>query len=136
MIRAKGYYYRDKDQAFIVSAEMKKAIDKAIAHGMPVDTGGKVLYPILDAPSKQDIAMGKTRTEAWLIRPNSSPAIRWYWQIQEHKKGHTGCKTLGDGLCGFKMVRYAEWNASTSKWELLPMVNHADSVQERVLDSN
>lgn len=134
MRRAKGYYYRDKDQAFMVADSVKKEIDKAIAHGLPVDTGGHTLYPILDEPTEQEIRFGKTTTEAWIIRPNSVPTLRWYWQIQEHRKNHTSCKPLGDGLCGFKMVRYAQWNTSARKWELLPMVNHADSVQEQVLD--
>lgn len=135
-MQPKGYYYRDKDQAYMVDTAMVKQINKAIMHGTPIDTGGKILYPIFGSPSEKDIKAGKTRTPAWLIRPNSIPTLRWYWQIQEHKKAHTGCKPLGDGLCGFKMVRYFDWNTSTGKWELLPMVNHADSVQEKVLDSN
>ena len=61
--------------------------------------------------------------------------VRWYWQIQAHDKKHTGCKPLGDGLCGFKMVRYEDWNGETHSWELLPMENHATPEQEAVLDS-
>lgn len=135
-MRAKGYYYRDKDQAFVVDPQKVKEINHAIMHGLPVDTGGRVLYPILDAPSEFQKRTGKTKTESWLINHNSSPTLRWYWQIQEHKKGHTGCKPLGDGLCGFKMVRYAQWDEASKKWELLPMLNHATSEQEKVLDSN
>lgn len=61
--------------------------------------------------------------------------VQWYWQVREHTKRHHDCKPLGDGLCGFKMVRYEDWNDETKKWELLPMVNHATPEQERVLDS-
>ncbi len=134
-MRVKDYFYRDKDQAFLVSDSVKKGIEKALAHGLPVDTGGKVLYPIFENPSEQDVRAGKTREAAWQIRPDNCPTLRWYWQIQEHKKAHVGCKPLGDGLCGFKMVRFYDWNAESGKWELCPMVNHADSAQEKVLDS-
>ena len=131
----KGYYYRDEDQAFLVSDEATKEINRALARGSEVDTGGKTLYPIFSNPTERMLRTGKTKIPAWVIRPDSTPTLRWYWQIQEHKRNHSKCKPIGDGLCGFKMVRYFEWNASTSKWELCPMVNHADSVQEKVLDS-
>ena len=135
-MRIKGYYYRDKDQAFLVSEDMKKSIDSALAQSKEVDTGGRTLYPIFDAPSDYEVRAGKTRVAAWCIKPNQTPTLRWYWQIREHKKSDSRCKPLGGGLCGFKMVRYLDWNASASKWELLPMVNHASSEQEKVLDSN
>ena len=134
-MRAKAYYYKDKDQAFLVSESQKKSIDLDIIHGRPVDTGGKTLYPILEDLTEVDIRAGKTKAIAWIIRNGQSPTARWYWQIQEHRKSHATCHPLGDGLCGFKMVRFYEWNASTSKWELCPMVNHADTLQEQVLDS-
>lgn len=135
-MRIKGYFYRDKDQAFMVGDATKKAIDAAIMQGQEVDTGGHTLYPIFEPPTDYEIKAGKTKMQAWLIRPNQTPTLRWYWQIREHKKTDNRCKPLGGGLCGFKMIRYMDWNASTSKWELLPMVNHADSEQEKVLDSN
>lgn len=135
-MKAKGYFYRDRDQSFMVADNVRKMIDKAIAHGTPVDTGGKTLYPVFDAPTEAELRAGKTRRPAWIIRPGCTPTLRWYWQVQEHRRGHTYCKPLGDGLCGFKMVRFYEWNASTSAWELCPMVNHADTRQEQVLDSN
>ena len=133
---AKSYYYRDKDQAFLVNEHDVKLINKAVMHGLPVDFTDKTLYPIFDAPTEQEIRAGKTKKPAWKIKPHSCPTVRWYWQIREHKKGHASCKPLGDGLCGFKMVRFYEWNESASKWELLPMINHADSQQEQVLDTN
>lgn len=134
-MKVKGFYYRDKDQAFLVSDAAVKEINKALIHNIPVDTGGYILYPIFEDPSEQDIRAGKTKKVAWQIRPNQCPTVRWYWQVQEHKKSHHSCTSLGDGLCGFKMVRFYTWNASTSKWELSPMVNHADSEQEKVLDN-
>lgn len=133
---AKSYFYRDKDQAFLADDAEVKKINKAIMHGLPVNSIGKTLYPIFDAPTEREMREGKIRRPAWQIKPHSCPTVRWYWQIQEHKKNHTGCKPLGDGLCGFKMVRFYEWNESASKWELSPMVNHADSQQEQVLDTN
>jgi hypothetical protein len=132
---AKTYYYRDKDQAFLVDDDQVKRINKAVMHNLPVNFE-RTLYPIFENPTEKEIRAGKTRRSAWQIRPHSCPTVRWYWQIQEHKKGHTGCKPLGDGLCGFKMVRFYEWNESASKWELSPMVNHADLQQEQVLDNN
>lgn len=135
-MRAKGYYYRDKDQAFMVDERMFKQINHCVTHGLPVSTNGHTLYPILEAPSEQELRKGTPRVPAYAIHDGGVPVIRWYWQIQEHKKAHSGCKSLGDGLCGFKMVRYAEWNETSKKWELLPMVNHASLEQERVLDSN
>jgi len=135
-MRANGYYYMENGQAYMVAESVAKDINKAIAHGLPVDTGGHALYPIMPEPTEREIRAGKAKTAAWLIRPNSSPALRWYWQIQEHKKNHASCKPLGDGLCGFKMVRFFTWNATTSKWELCPMVNRATPEQEQVLDSN
>lgn len=135
-MKVKGYFYKERGQTFMVADNVKKMIDKAVTHGTPVDTGGKVLYPLFEAPSEFDIRAGNMKKPAWIIRPGCSPTLRWYWQVQEHRRGHTYCKTLGDGLCGFKMVRFYEWNESTSAWELCPMVNHADSQQEKVLDSN
>ena len=135
-MKVKGYYYKDKDQVFSVSPATFKDIQKKVAHGLPIQTGGHTLYPILDAPTDYEIKTGKTRIAAWLIRDGSTPAVRWYWQIQEHNKAHATCRTLGDGLCGFKMVRYANWNETSNKWELEPMVNHADPEQEKVLDSS
>lgn len=132
----KAYYYKKDGQAYMVDERTKKKIDKAIIHGIEANDSDYTLYPIFNDPSEKDIRAGNTKKPVWLIRPHSIPTLRWYWQIQEHKKAHTGCKPLGDGLCGFKMVRYAEWNGSTSSWELLPMVNHADSEQEKVLDTN
>lgn len=135
-MRVKGYYYKDKDQAFLVSESDFKAIQKAIMHGLPVDTHGHTLYPIFTDPSEEEIRAKKTKTVAWLIRDGQSPTARWYWQIKEHRKADTGCKTLGGGLCGFKMIRYAQWDDESKKWELLPMLNHADSEQEKVLGAN
>ena len=135
-MKVKGYYYKERDQAFMVSDAVFKDIEKAIAHGLPIDTGGKVLYPMFSEPTEDEIRFNKTRIPAWLIRDGHQPALRWYWQVREHKKLDKGCKPLGGGLCGFKMVRFAEWNDDSKKWELLPMVNHADSSQEKVLDSN
>jgi len=135
-MNAKGYFYTENGQAYMVDKSLAKSINSAILHGLEIDTGGRTLYPILDDPTEQQIRAGNTKTPAWHIRPNSTPTLRWYWQIREHHKSHVGCKPIGDGLCGFKMVRFYDWNASTSKWELLPMINHADSQQEKVLDSN
>lgn len=135
-MRAKGYYYMENGQAYMVAESVAKDINKSIAHGLPVDTGGRVIYPIISDPTEREIRAGKAKTAAWVIRPNSSPTLRWYWQIQEHKKSHASCKPIGDGLCGFKMVRFFTWNASAGKWELSPMVNHATPEQEQVLDSN
>ena len=132
----KGYYYKDKDQAFLVSDEDFKEIQKAVMHGCPVDTHGRVLYPIFEEPTPVEKNKNRTRQPAWLIRDGRPPALRWYWQIREHKKAHTGCKPIGDGLCGFKMVRFAEWDETSKKWELMPMINHASSEQEKVLDAN
>lgn len=132
----KGFFYRDKDQAFLVSDAIAKNIKKAIIRGENIDTGGKILYPIFKDPTEKELRAGKLRTPAWLIRNGSTPTLRWYWQVREHKKADMGCKPLGDGLCGFKMVRFYEWNASASKWELSPMVNHADTQQEQVLDNS
>lgn len=135
-MRIKGYFYRDKDQAFLVDKQLEKDINKAVAHGWTIDTGGKVIYPILDDPSESEIRAGKTKVAAWWIKPNQIPTLRWYWQIQEHHKNHSYCKSLGDGLCGFKMVRFYNWDETSKKWELLPMINHATAEQEKVLDSN
>lgn len=135
-MRACGYYYEERGQAYMVAESVAKTINKTIAHGLPVDTGGKVLYPIIDKPSESELRAGNLKTAAWIIRPDSTPTLRWYWQIQEHKKKHSGCKPLSDGLCGFMMVRFYEWDASTSEWTLCPMVNHATPEQEKVLDSN
>ena len=132
---AKSYYYRDKDQAFLVDDNEVKKINKALMHGLPVDSIERTLYPIFEEPTEKEIAAGKTTKPAWMIRPHSSPTVRWYWQVQEHKKKHSSCIPLGGGLCGFKMIRYYAWNGSTNKWELSPMVNHADSEQEKVLDN-
>lgn len=135
-MRAKTYYYKDKGQAFMVSDALLKEINDCVAHGLPVKTNGHTLYPIYEDPTDYEKRTGKTKSPAYVIHDGGAPVIRWYWAIQEHKKAHTQCKSLGDGLCGFKMVRYAEWNETSKKWELLPMVNHASSEQERVLDSN
>ena len=134
-MRAKAYYYKKDGQAYMIDESLTKAVNKAIAHGLEANNSDYTLYPIFEAPSEQDIRAGKTKEAVWLIRPHSTPTLRWYWQVQEHKKKHTACKVLGDGLCAFKMVRYAEWNETSKKWELLPMVNHASLEQERVLDS-
>lgn len=135
-MKVKSYYYQDKDQAFLISDSAFREVEKARIHGLSIKTGGYTLYPIFEPPTETEIRLNKTKTPAWLIRDGGCPTVRWYWQIREHKKGHSNCKTLGDGLCGFKMVRFAEWNDEAKKWELLPMVNHADSQQEKVLDTN
>jgi hypothetical protein len=134
-MRVKAYYYKKDGQAFMVDEMLKKQIDKAIAHGMEANDSDDTLYPIFDTPSEHELRAGKTKEAVWLIRPHSTPTLRWYWQVQEHKKKHSECKQIGDGLCAFKMVRYAEWNADSKKWELLPMVNHASAEQEQVLDN-
>lgn len=134
-MKVKAYYCKKDGQAFMVDDALKKQIDHAIMHGLEANNSDYTLYPIFEAPSEQEIRAGKTKEAVWLIRPHSTPTLRWYWQVQEHKKKHTACKVLGDGLCAFKMVRYAEWNAVSNKWELLPMVNHASTEQERVLDN-
>lgn len=134
-MKVKAYYYKKDGQAFMVDDALKKQIDDAIMHGLEANNSDYTLYPIFEAPTEREIRAGKTKEAVWLIRPHSTPTLRWYWQVQEHKNKHTSCKVLGDGLCAFKMVRYAEWNAVSNKWELLPMVNHASIEQERVLDN-
>lgn len=132
----KGYYYQERGQSFMVADSVRKAVDKAIAHGLPVETGGHTLYPIFADPTAEELRAGKTRKPAWHIRNGHTPTLRWFWQVKEHHKADISCKRLGDGLCGIRMVRFYEWNESTRAWELMPMVNHADSQQEKVLDSS
>ena len=42
-MRAKGYYYRDKDQAFMVDERMFKQSNHCVTHGLPVSTNGHTL---------------------------------------------------------------------------------------------
>lgn len=130
------YTYMDKGQAYLVSDEDKREIEKALMGSSPVNTHGRVIYVIPDDPDEDDIRKGKTRCPAAIIRDGALPSVRWYWGVKEHRATDRGCKTFGDGLCGFKMVRYFGWNSETKKWELLPMVNHATPEQEKVLDAN
>ena len=62
---------------------------------------------------------------------NDAGSIRWYWMVQPHHKDHARCKSLGDGLCAIKMVRYETWNGEA--WEPEPMDNHATPEQEAIL---
>lgn len=135
MSKLKGYFYKDKDQAFMVSDSDFKDIQGALMRGEGADTSGRILYPVFDKPTKWEIEQGKARTPAYMVRDGQLPTLRWYWQIREHKRTDHGCIPVGDGLCGFKMVRFMNWNAEKDQWELEPMVNHADSAQEKVLDS-
>lgn len=135
-MKVKGYYYTENGQAYVLSADAFKKVQLSVIRGEPVDTGGHTLYPIFDEPSAQDINKGKTKIPAWLIRDGKLPSMRWYWQIQEHKRSDTHCKRLDGGLCGIKVVRCAEWDGTSKKWVLLPMVNHADTAQEKVLEAN
>ena len=130
------YTYMDKGQAYLVSDEDKREIEKALMGSSPVNTHGRVIYVIPDDPDEDDIRKGKTRCPATIIRDGSLPSVRWYWGVKEHRVADRGCKPFGDGLCGFKMIRYFDWNSESKQWELLPMVNHATPEQEKVLDSN
>lgn len=62
--------------------------------------------------------------------------VMWFWAIREHKAYHHDCVDLGNGLCGFKMIRYEALNESTGQWELLPIVNGATPEQIQVLESH
>lgn len=128
------FYYMEKGQAYLISEEDRREVERAILGSRPVNTHGRVLYPIYDEPSPLDKQNGRQRM-AMMIHDGQLPTLRWYWQVREHKNNHHGCKSLGDGLCGFKMVRYMTWNDDTKKWELLPMINHATPEQEQVLDA-
>lgn len=129
----KTYKYEDKGQWYCVTETDLKKIKSG--EGEP-NYIGRALYPIYDDPSEKEIEKGKTRIPATVIRDGATPMVRWYWQIREHDKRHHDCTVLGDGLCGFKMIRYLGWNAKEQTWELLPMVNHATPEQEKVLDSH
>ena len=128
------FYFMEKGQAYLISQEDAREVEKAILGSRPVCTHGRTIYPIYDEPSPLDKQNGKTRI-ALVIHDGQLPTVRWYWQIREHTSKHHGCKVLGDGLCGFKMVRCMNWNDDTKKWELLPAVNHATPEQEQVLDA-
>lgn len=132
-MKIKSFKYEDKGQWYLIDDDEAKRLMGGAGES---NQSNHTLYPIFDAPTKAEIAASKTRTPAWLIRPYGRPAVRWYWQVREHRKKHEGCKVLGDGLCAFKMVRYYDWNDETNEWELLPMVNHATPEQEKVLDTN
>lgn len=62
--------------------------------------------------------------------------VMWYWAVREHQGYHHDCVNLGNGLCGFKMVRYEALNESTGEWELLPIENGATPEQIQVLESH
>lgn len=130
MIQVKGYYYEEAGQRYTMTP-------KVMAETLRGNGGkiGRTLYPIFERPSQADVNAGRTRVAVWRITPDGCRVVRWYWQVREHTKGHSGCCALGDGLCGFKMVRYANWNAEAGKWELEPIENRATPEQERVLDS-
>lgn len=130
------FYYLDKGQAYLVSNDDCEAIIKALRGAKPVNTHGRTIYPILDPPTDRELAQGKTSRVAFVIHDGGLPVARWYWQVHEVRKGQHGAyKSLGDGLCAVKVVRYQDWNADTNKWELRPMVNHATPEQEQVLDA-
>lgn len=133
----KGFYYFVDGKAYMVSDTDFKKIQKDFLGARPVNTNGRTLYPVFDDPSDADIKSHKTRMKAWLVRDGMMPTIRWYWQVCETpKNAGSAYKALGDGLSGFKMVRYLDWNQDTKKWELLPMVNHATPEQEVILDAH
>ena len=128
-----SYKYQDKGQWYLVSDDDFKKINNG--EGQPAYFG-RALYPVYSAPTEKEIEKGKTRMPLVVIRDGVTPTTSWYWQIREHTKRHNTCVPIGDGLCGFKMVRYIDWNANEKAWEIEPMVNHATPEQEKVLDNH
>ena len=130
MIQVKGYYYEEAGQRYVMKpAELSETLRQ---------NGGRLahdVFPIFDRPSASDIALGKARVAAWHYTPDGERVVRWYWQVREHAKSHSHCCPLGNGLCGFKMVRCANWDEGAGKWVLEPMENRATPEQEQVLDN-
>lgn len=129
----KGFVYKENGQTYLVSGSVAEELKRNIMMSRECYTGGKVLFPVLEDIKADEINPTK-RFPALILRDGELPRVRTYWRIMEHDpKKHGHCKLLGDGLCVSNVVRYINWNDTTKKWEMEPMINAASKDQLQVL---
>lgn len=112
-----SYYLYQKDGQWFKTTE---ATTEEITNAVQNHTGEQIqktmFYPQFDKPD----VLGE-RVLAWRINEFGDMVVRNAWKLCEHRRGHSGCRPIGDGQCVVKVACELEWSEKYGRWILAEM---------------
>lgn len=112
-----AYYLYQKDGQWFktnenTTSDITRALQYHTGEGMP----RTVLYPQFDKPEHSG-----ERVLAWRVNEYGDMVVRNAWRSCEHRRGHSGCRPIGDGQCVVKVACELEWSEKYGRWILAEM---------------
>lgn len=106
-----AYLYEGPDGWHKSDERLTTEINRHVYLGHPFDTAGRTFYP--QWPEPKDKTMTRP---AWILRPDGTTAVRWYWIERDHTKHHANCQQTGQGRCRSRAAVRLSYDPAKRLW--------------------
>lgn len=113
-----AYLYEGPDGWHRSDERLTQEINRHVYLGQPFETAGRTFYP--QWPEPKD----KTETKpAWILRPDGTIAVRWYWLERDHTKHHANCELMEQGRCRSRAALRLSYDPIKRLWTQVAPLN-------------